>query len=175
MEMKIRKATRKDEYLVKELIQHGQDRMRNMGNYSQWNNLERVWELAMMDLDKGECYLLEANREVLATFCLPIGKDPTYTYVEGGQWSYEGEYGTLHRIASKSEVKGIGRFIMDWAKSNCNALRIDTHEDNLPMIAVIEANEFRYVGTIYVEDGTPRRAYEWYRGMNKQDGVSQEL
>lgn len=32
MEMKIRKATRKDEFLVKELIQHGQDRMRNMGN-----------------------------------------------------------------------------------------------------------------------------------------------
>lgn len=161
--IKIRRAEEKDLKTVYALLEHGQALMRQSKNFSQWGNLSRVQELARMDLERGDCYLLEENREALGTFCLPIGKDPTYAYVEGGSWKYEGEYGTLHRIASSGKKKGIGKLIFAWAKEKCASLRVDTHEDNLAMIKVIEEQGFTYVGTIYVEDGTPRCAYEWNR------------
>ena len=37
---------------------------------------------------------------------------------------------------------------------------LDTHEANGPMRHKLEKNGFTYCGIIYVEDGTPRRAYQ---------------
>lgn len=39
-------------------------------------------------------------------------------------------------------------------------LRGDTHERNLPMRRAFERNGFERCGTIWVEDGTPRIAYQ---------------
>ena len=39
-------------------------------------------------------------------------------------------------------------------------MRCDTHKDNLPMRRTLEKNGYTLCGTIHVEDGIPRVAYE---------------
>ena len=56
-------------------------------------------------------------------------------------------------------------FILDFAEAmakekNVFSLRIDTHRDNISMRRFIEKSSFDFCGVIYVEDGTPRVAFE---------------
>ena len=39
-------------------------------------------------------------------------------------------------------------------------IRIDTHEKNASMRRMVEKNGFKKTGIIYVEDGSPRYAYQ---------------
>ena len=41
-----------------------------------------------------------------------------------------------------------------------SSVRIDTHEDNIPMQNMIEKNGFKKCGIIYLLDGNKRLAYE---------------
>ena len=50
--------------------------------------------------------------------------------------------------------------IVTWAFSRYPNLRGDTHERNLPMRRAFERNGFERCGTIWVEDGSPRIAYQ---------------
>ena len=42
-------------------------------------------------------------------------------------------------------------------------LRCDTHEDNAPMRRALESFGFRECGTITVDNGTERVAYDWIK------------
>ena len=50
-----------------------------------------------------------------------------------------------------------------FALSHVSELRADTHEDNKIMQAVLERNGFEKCGIIYIEDGSPRIAYQFSR------------
>ncbi len=50
-----------------------------------------------------------------------------------------------------------------FAKERADHLRIDTHEDNLPMQGASIKAGFERVGIVYVSDGTPRVAFDWLR------------
>lgn len=54
---------------------------------------------------------------------------------------------------------------MDFAKEKVNFLRIDTHEDNKTMQNCIERQNFKRLGIIYLEDGSPRILYELKEGL----------
>ena len=56
---------------------------------------------------------------------------------------------------------GVGRACFDYCKSVIGHLRVDTHQDNLPMQKTVEANGFVKRGIIRLEDGSPRLAYDW--------------
>ena len=81
--------------------------------------------------------------------------------VEGGSWKSDRPYGTIHRIASDGSKRAVFKECIEYARETYNHLRVDTHEDNGPMQKVILENGFTYQGIIYIEDGTPRLAYEW--------------
>ena len=68
--------------------------------------------------------------------------------------------GTLHRLASAGESKGIGKAVVEWCLEHCESLRADTHADNKIMQHLLEENGFTKCGIIHVEDGTPRIAYQ---------------
>ena len=89
-----------------------------------------------------------------------FGADPTYQVIEDGAWIDDRPYGVIHRIASREGVRGAGSFCMQWGFAECGNLRMDTHEDNKVMQHVLEKNGFRRCGRIYVEDGSPRIAYQ---------------
>ena len=57
------------------------------------------------------------------------------------------------------EIQG-SVFLHQTSVSNSTNVKGDTHEDNYVMQKVFEKNGFRRCGIIYVEDGTPRIAYQ---------------
>ncbi len=132
--------------------------MRQNGNMNQWINGYPSRELTVEDVRLGRSYVVEDNGELLATFVMLTEDDPTYKVIDG-KWLNDEPYGTLHRIASRGKPRGISDFIVDWAFERMGNLRGDTHEDNLPMRRAFERNGFEYCGTIWIEDGSPRRAY----------------
>lgn len=69
-------------------------------------------------------------------------------------------YGTIHRIAAAPGGKGTADIALDFCRKAGVNIRIDTHEDNAPMLGWIAKRGFKYCGIIHVEDGTPRRAFQ---------------
>ena len=97
-----------------------------------------------------------------AAFAFLHGEDPTYGYIEG-EWLSDAPYGTIHRIASDGTTRGVLAKAVEYVKKQYNHIRIDTHEDNIPMQGAILKNGFEYRGVIYLEDGDPRWAYEYLK------------
>jgi predicted GNAT family N-acyltransferase len=86
--------------------------------------------------------------------------DPTYVKIYDGEWLDDREYAVVHRIASAGTVKGVGSFCMQWAYEQFPNVKIDTHENNYVMQNMLKKNGFIHCGTIYLEDGQPRLAFQ---------------
>ena len=69
-------------------------------------------------------------------------------------------YGTIHRIAGNGKGRGLLKACVEYCSQFVPNLRIDTHNDNIVMQNDVAKNGFTKCGTIYVEDGTPRIAYQ---------------
>ena len=67
---------------------------------------------------------------------------------------------TIHRIAGSGAGKGIFRECLAYCLARIPNIRIDTHRDNAAMRHLLEKHGFRKCGVIYVEDGSPRIAYQ---------------
>ena len=100
------------------------------------------------------------NAGICGTFAFIIGDDPTYRILEHGHWLNQAPYGTIHRLASSGSVKGIFSTCLAWCLAQIPNIRIDTHQDNLVMQHLLEKNGFHKCGIIYVEDNSPRLAYQ---------------
>lgn len=138
--------------------------MQQTGNPNQWNENYPSLEIIQNDIDRQQCYVVEQNNHIVATFVLAKGTDPTYQHIEQGKWlNNELPYATIHRIASDYGVKHIGRFIINWCQTQIENLRADTHRDNLVMQHLLATTGFKYCGIIYVANGTERLAYQWLK------------
>lgn len=157
-EKKIRLACRED--LADILNIYGQARrfMAHNGNPTQWKNGYPWKDLLEEDIEKGQLFVVTEGARVCGVFVFFVGEDPTYAFIENGAWHAQREYGVIHRIAGTGG--GIFAAALEFARGRCGYLRIDTHHDNRPMRHVVEKAGFRRCGTIYVEDGTPRIAYD---------------
>ena len=155
----IRVATMDDLARAHEIIGIGRAAMRAAGNTVQWSPAGQAEAGITEDISLGRCYVMEDERGIYGVFALVVGDDPTYGYIEGA-WQDDSPYGTIHRIASDGTHRGVLAECVRWSMAQIPHLRIDTHESNLAMRGAIEKLGFIYCGTIYIADGTPRRAYE---------------
>ncbi len=158
--MKIRKAKYSDLSLILKVYEKAREYMRNSGNPNQWGNNKPSVELLEEDIKKGELFVGENEGEINFVFAFILGEDPTYSYIEDGNWLSDAPYGTIHRIASDGTVKGVVKMAVDYCKNTISNLRIDTHEDNKTMQHVLSKLGFSRCGIIYLEDGNPRIAYQ---------------
>ena len=156
--MNIRSAGAVDLPRLMELFAKARQFMAANGNPDQWSGGYPKQELLEEDIRLGRLYVCEEESKIHAAFVLALGDDPTYAVIEGA-WKDDHPYGTLHRIASSGERRGMVDEIVRWAFAQTGNLRGDTHEKNLPMQKAFERNGFEKCGVIYVEDGTPRIAY----------------
>lgn len=158
--------------------------MRATGNPTQWAGNYPDRETLLDDIKKSQLYIMVKGNAVAASddtaettasddgsaicgvFALIEGIDPTYGYIEDGQWLSDAPYGTMHRVASDGTTAGFFAKCVAFARERHDHLRIDTHKDNHPMQNVILAQGFQYCGIIYLEDGDPRLAYEWLAEKN---------
>lgn len=158
----LRLATVTDLEEIVKLYDHARSFMRSYGNDSQWpDDTYPCMETARADLEDGMLYVAELDGEVVGTFAFVIGPDGTYAYIEDGSWRSDCEYGVIHRMASRG--CGVFAAAVEFALGKIGHIRVDTHADNGPMRHLIEKAGFSYRGIIYVEDGTPRLAYDYLK------------
>lgn len=159
--MKIRKARRGDLHSIMKIYEIAREYMRKSGNPDQWGTEYPKKELLEEDIRKGELFVGENDEgDLHFVFAFIIGEDPTYLYIEKGNWISDEPYGTIHRIASDGAVSGVVKMAVDYCRNIILNIRIDTHENNKTMQHVVEKLGFIKCGIIYIEDGTPRRAYQ---------------
>ncbi len=76
------------------------------------------------------------------------------------KWLSNELYGTIHRVASDGQINKMLNRVICYCEKQIQHLRIDTHSNNKIMQHLILKNGFTQCGIIYVEDGSPRIAYE---------------
>lgn len=162
--MEIRPSTEQDFDRIMEIYEYARQFMASHGNPNQWGPTN--WppkQLIHQDISSGTSYVCIHENRIVGTFFFTTGEDPepTYWHIENGNWLDDSPYGVVHRIAGDGSVKGIGKFCLEWAFSQCGHLRMDTHGDNIVMQNLLGKLGFVHCGTIYVEeDDNPRLAYE---------------
>jgi RimJ/RimL family protein N-acetyltransferase len=159
--MFIRLANEADVNAAEEIYKSARKFMAESGNPNQWSGEYPNGYDVLEGIKKATSYVCEDNGEVVATFHFEANADdPTYHKIYEGEWKNDLPYGVIHRIA----VKYHGRGIVDFCFGECfkiiSNLKIDTHEDNIPMKRCLERNGFEYCGIIYLANGESRVAYQ---------------
>ncbi len=162
--MTIRKATPRDIDRILQIYADARTFMQESGNPDQWGTNYPPEEMIREDVATGYSYVCVEGDEILGVFYYAEGTDPTYEYIENGAWLNDAPYGVIHRIAVGVRGRGVAAACFDFGLSQCHNLKIDTHEDNLPMQKSLEKNGFVRCGTIYVADGSARIAYQKNEG-----------
>lgn len=158
----IRKALAGDLPVIFGIYESARKFMRENGNPTQWGNDRPAKALICADVDAGNLYVCD-DGGIYAVFAFIIGDDPTYRVIENGAWHYELPYGVIHRVASSGRRSGVMREIADYCSRHAAYLRIDTHADNRFMLGALTRYGFRECGTIYVDNRTPRVAFDYLK------------
>lgn len=158
--MTIREAAIPDLPQILQIYEHARAYMREQGNLHQWTNGYPGENVLREDIALHRLYLCVDDEEILGVFCYFFGEDPTYRCIEDGAWLNDRPYGVIHRIAVAGHRKGIASFCFSHCYSLCRNLKIDTHEDNIPMRRSLAKNGFSRCGIIHLENGDPRIAFQ---------------
>ena len=164
--MYIKKAELNDLDSIMDIYHVAQNHMIENGNPTQWGHSYPGRELIESDILNGNCHVI-SDESIHGVFALFKTPEPTYEYIENGNWLNDEEYVTIHRIASDGTKHNVFKCAVDYCKGISDNIRIDTHKDNLIMQKVIERNQFIRCGTIYVRNGSPRMAYQWSKSLMK--------
>ena len=156
----IRKATLEDLPTILPIYATARAYMRAHGNTVQWDGIDAPEPKLAHDIELGQLYVLEEDATIHAVFAFIIGDDPLYERIDDGAWCSDRPYGTIHRLGSDGKTKNVLDKVIDWAMTQIDHLRADTHESNFTVQRALEKSGFLRQGTIYVEDGTPRIAFE---------------
>ncbi len=160
--MQIRKSTLQDLQAIEQLYAEARVFMKENGNPTQWGDNYPPIDLIKEDIENQVSYVCEDAGNIVATFFyMERLDDPTYHIIENGNWISEEAYGVIHRITAKRGTKGVASYCITKCHEECGHLRMDTHENNIPMQHLLEKLGFHKCGIIYVADGSPRIAYEW--------------
>ena len=158
----ITKAKKEDLARLIEIYDIARAFMRENGNMNQWNaDYPGIGDLPE-DIEMGNLYVAkDESGRIYGCFAMIAGEDPTYGKIDGGEWMSDRPYAAIHKVASDGTTRGFFTKCTEFARRFHDHLRIDTHEDNIPMQKAITKNGFTYRGIIYLANGDPRMAYEW--------------
>lgn len=161
----IRKSTYDDIPRLLEIFAAARKFMAETGNPGQWEGSYPGEQLLREDIASGDSYVIVRQDtdggDILATFVLRGGEDPTYKVIYDGAWRDNSPYATIHRIASSGEIHGVLHIAMGYALKHYKSIRIDTHRDNIVMQKAILKEGFIYCGIILCRDGSERLAYQY--------------
>ena len=158
----IRPATEADLPAILAMYEHSRSVMRAAGNTVQWVGYPTA-EQVRQDIASGCSMLIVQSGKPVGTFAPVPGEEPTYERIERGRWLDDSPYTTFHRLAAAPGTKGIAETAFRFAKQQSSHLRADTHAANSAMRHILEKEAFVYCGIVFMEDGSERLAYEWWR------------
>lgn len=157
----IRTATPADLPEILSVYAHARGFMAENGNPTQWGTTYPAPDVLEEDIRLNRLYVDVQDRAICGVFMFAIWEDPAYGYIEDGAWQDPSPYGVIHRAASNGTVPGTLARCLDFCRGKISHLRIDTHADNFPMQHLLGKMDFTRCGIVYMEDGSPRIAYEW--------------
>ena len=171
--MNIRVTIPADIPAVMRIIEEARSSIAALG-INQWQNGTPNRAMITKDMAEGQGRVVLQDDEVIGTFAIIYGGEPTYAVIENGAWQAPDRdetgdccYIALHRVAVSVTHRGSGisTAIIEYAESFARilgkrSLRIDTHEGNTVMRRMLEKHGFVPCGIIHLENGDPRVAYE---------------
>lgn len=158
---------------VMQLYGEARRRMKSQGNPAQWGADYPSETLVGADIAGGRCFVLRTGTgAVRGVFAFSAGEEPNYARIDGA-WKNSAPYGTIHRLAGAPGTSGVFDACLAFCLKRMENLRIDTHRDNKIMRHLIERSGFEFCGTIWVEDGTPRLAYQYTKEREKENERSE--
>ncbi len=164
--MEFRKATKSDVDRIMEIIGQAQAYFKEQG-IDQWQNNYPNPQIILDDINHNYGYVMTKNGDIIATSAVSFDGERTYNKIYNGQWLTENPYAVVHRVAVDNKYKGLGvaSAMMHNIEKMCvgrgiYSIRVDTHEDNKSMQKMLAKNSFVLCGVIYLEDNSPRLAYE---------------
>lgn len=159
--MSIRPANTNDIPAILAIYAYARDFMAQTGNPTQWIDGYPSPDILSKDLKRQSSYVCENEAgRVIGTFCFRVGIEPNYLRIDEGKWLNDSPYGVIHRLASDGTQKGFADYCIDWCFSRYPNLRVDTHRENKIMQHILRRNGFVECGTIWVENGTSRIAFQ---------------
>lgn len=164
--MIFRKTNKKDIDDVMRIINMSQNYFKEQG-INQWQNNYPNPETIENDIKNKHSYVLLKDEKIVATAAISFDGESTYNKIYNGKWITEDNYAVIHRIAVDNNLKGngIGGEIIKITEKLClekniKSIKIDTHKDNKSMQRLLQKNNFKYCGVIYLNDGDERIAFE---------------
>ena len=159
---KIEKLTENDIERVMEIYADARAYMRKSGNLTQWTGGYPSREIVLSDMASDKLYACKEEGIILGVFYFARENDPTYAKIYDGAWLNDDSYAVIHRIAvsKDSHGKGVSGFIFDHCFAEYPNLKIDTHRDNIPMQKALQKRGFVHCGTIYLQNGEERLAFQ---------------
>ncbi len=156
--MQIRKTRKEDLPAVMEIYRAAQQFMIETGNPTQWGTFYPDEEMIIADIEGEFSHVCIKDGEVVAVFYFDGNADEAdYKRIDGA-WLNDNPYGVVHRIAAKAGSHA-GGFCLDWCVNQCGNVRIDTHDDNIPMQRLLKKQGFTYCGRIELEKYGARIAF----------------
>ena len=154
----VRKTKPEDIPAIMNIIRDAQASMKLLG-ISQWQNGYPNENSFAKDIAKGISCVYEEEGEIVATAAIFTAPEPDYANIYEGEWKTKGNYGVVHRIAVKKEVKrgGYAAKMIEHAAelthtAGYGSIRIDTHEGNIPMRTFLKKQGFEECGIIYLSN-----------------------
>ena len=160
--MIIRKTTANDVLAAEKIYQDARRFMRENGNPTQWWDTYPNRDTVIQDIEDGVGYVCEEDGEVLAVFMFGPGPDKTYDVIYDGAWLNDEPYAVIHRIAvaENAHGRGVAGFCFAECFKQFPNLKIDTHEDNVPMQRALLRAGFERCGIIHIATGDERVAFQ---------------
>lgn len=164
----IRKTTKFDLSALMPIFDEARGTIAALG-IDQWQNGYPSEGVILADISLDQSYVCEMDGRICGTFAMLTDGEPTYDKIYDGEWltGDSQDYIAIHRVAISVSSRGSGLsgkiigFAADLAREKGRrSLRIDTHRGNVVMRRMLEKNGFFHCGTIYLENGDERVAYE---------------
>ena len=159
--MSTRKATRADLCRVLEIYQIARAYMRSTDNPDQWGSVYPPIELVEQDILGENLFVLEDEGEIYGVFAFFPEGDSVYDRIDGA-WLNDLPHAAIHRVASAGTRKGVLFDCVSFCLTQSKNLKIDTHTDNKIMQHQLKKAGFIECGTIYLDNGEPRIAFQLY-------------
>lgn len=166
--MKIQLSTFEDIPAIIAIINDAKEYLASQ-KIDQWQNGYPNTDQVANDIKKNESYVVvNDENEVIATAMFTTNPEPTYKIIDG-HWivNENNTYGVVHRMAIKKEFRKFGlatfmfhKFHQQLLEKNIKSLKIDTHEKNFGMQALIKKLGYTYCGIIYTNYHAKRLAFE---------------
>lgn len=164
--MIIRKSLKEDVKDIMKIINRAKEFLKENG-VDQWQDGYPNNETIERDILNNDSYVVLKDNNIVATLAISFDGEKTYDVIYDGKWLSNGKFAVIHRIAIDNEYRGTGvsSYILQKVyeiclDNNIHSIKIDTHEENIPMQKLLKKNDFKYCGVIYLEDNSKRIAFE---------------